>query len=151
MHIRLDDLRGPEIAALLQEHLADMYATSPPESVHALDLDGLRQPSIRFYTLWDSETLMGCGALKQHDAMHAEIKSMRVARAQRRQGVGERILLHLISVARTADIARLSLETGSQDFFIPARQLYTKHGFVECGPFADYGPDPNSVFMTRTL
>jgi putative acetyltransferase len=149
--IRLDDLRGPEIAALLQEHLADMHATSPRESVHALDLDQLRQPSIRFYTLWDGETLGGCGALKTHDAAHAEIKSMRVARTHRRQGVGERVLMHLLEVAQAAGVTRVSLETGAQDFFIPARRLYAKHGFAECRPFAGYRPDPNSVFMTRTL
>lgn len=151
LSIRLDDLRGPEIAALLQEHLADMHATSPPESVHALDLGRLRHPSISFYTLWDGTKLAGCGALKAHDATHAEIKSMRVARSYRRKGMGELVLAHLIAVARVSRIARLSLETGSQPFFEPARRLYAKHGFVECGPFADYGVDPNSVFMTKRL
>jgi len=149
--IRLDDLRGPEIAALLEEHLADMYATSPPESVHALDLDRLRQPEIRFYTVWEGSKLAGCGALKAHDPTHAEIKSMRVACSHRRRGIGERVLLHLLEVAREQGYRRLSLETGSQPFFVAARMLYAKHGFAECGPFADYAPDANSVFMTRTL
>ncbi len=151
MHIRIDDLRGPEIAALLQEHLADMHATSPRESVHALDLDGLRVPEITFWTVWDGTVLTGCGALKQHDAALAEIKSMRVARPYRRQGVAVELMRHLLAVAAERGYTRLSLETGSQAYFEPARRLYAKHGFVECGPFAGYRPDPNSVFMTRSL
>lgn len=149
--IRLDDLRGPEIAALLEEHLADMYATSPPESVHALDLDRLRQPSIRFYTLWQGPVLAGCGALKAHDAALAEIKSMRVARTHRRQGVGEALLQNLLNVARELGHTQVRLETGSQPFFEPARRLYGKYGFTVCGPFADYRIDPNSVFMSKLL
>jgi len=151
MNIRIDDLRGPEIAALLQEHLADMHATSPRESVHALDLDGLRQPEITFWTVWDGTALAGCGAFKQHDAGHAEIKSMRVAGAYRRRGVASLLMQHLLSVATERGYHRLSLETGSQPYFEPARRLYAKYGFVECGPFADYRPDPHSVFMTRPL
>lgn len=151
MHIRIDDLRGPEIAALLQEHLADMHATSPRESVHALDLDGLRVPEITFWTVWDGTVLAGCGALKQHDAALAEIKSMRVAKPYRRQGVAVELMRHLLAVAAERGYTRLSLETGSQAYFEAARRLYSRHGFVECGPFASYRPDPNSVFMSKAL
>ena len=120
MKIILDDLKGPEIAALLTEHLEDMRATSPPESVHALDLDGLRQPNIRFWTLWDGRNLAGCGALKWLDAEHAEIKSMRTAATYKQQGVASQILQHLINDAKAAGVQRLSLETGSMAFFLPA-------------------------------
>lgn len=151
MKIILDDLKGPEIAALLTEHLEDMRATSPPESVHALDLDGLRQPNIRFWTLWDGRNLAGCGALKWLDAEHAEIKSMRTAATYKQQGVASQILQHLINDAKAAGVQRLSLETGSMAFFQPARNLYAKFGFELCGPFADYTLDPNSLFMTKKL
>ncbi|MCR4534660.1 GNAT family N-acetyltransferase [Shewanella xiamenensis] len=151
MRIILDDLKGPEIAALLTEHLEDMRATSPPESVHALDLDGLRQPNIRFWTLWDGRNLAGCGALKWLDAEHAEIKSMRTAATYKQQGVASQILQHLINDAKAAGVQRLSLETGSMAFFQPARNLYAKFGFELCGPFADYTLDPNSVFMTKNI
>ncbi|MCH7421926.1 GNAT family N-acetyltransferase [Shewanella sp. MM_2022_3] len=151
MKIILDDLKGPEIAALLTEHLEDMRATSPPESVHALDLDGLRQPNIRFWTLWDGRNLAGCGALKWLDAEHAEIKSMRTAATYKQQGVASQILQHLINDAKAAGVQRLSLETGSMAFFLPARSLYAKFGFELCGPFADYTLDLNSLFMTKRL
>ncbi|MFB2654387.1 Uncharacterized N-acetyltransferase YsnE [Shewanella putrefaciens] len=151
MKIILDDLKGPEIAALLTEHLEDMRATSPPESVHALDLDGLRQPNIRFWTLWDGRNLAGCGALKWLDAEHAEIKSMRTAATYKQQGIASKVLQHLINDAKAAGVQRLSLETGSMAFFQPARNLYAKFGFELCGPFADYVLDPNSLFMTKRL
>lgn len=151
MKIILDDLKGPEIAALLTEHLEDMRATSPPESVHALDLDGLRQPNIRFWTLWDCQNLAGCGALKWLDAEHAEIKSMRTAATYKQQGIASKVLQHLINDAKAAGVQRLSLETGSMAFFQPARNLYAKFGFELCGPFADYVLDPNSLFMTKKL
>ncbi|ABK46564.1 MULTISPECIES: GNAT family N-acetyltransferase [Shewanella] len=151
MKIILDDLKGPEIAALLTEHLEDMRATSPPESVHALDLDGLRQPNIRFWTLWDGRNLAGCGALKWLDAEHAEIKSMRTAATYKQQGIASKVLQHLINDAKAAGVQRLSLETGSMAFFQPARNLYAKFGFELCGPFADYVLDPNSLFMTKKL
>ena len=146
--LRIDDLRGPEVAALLAEHLRDMHATSPRESVHALDLDRLRRPEITFWSLWDGTTLAGCGALKQVDSTHAEIKSMRTAAAYRGQGVATQVLLHILGVANERGYRRLSLETGSMGYFEPARRLYTKFGFVICAPFGDYQPDPNSVFMT---
>ncbi|MFB2754664.1 GNAT family N-acetyltransferase [Shewanella xiamenensis] len=151
MKIILDDLKGPEIAALLTEHLEDMRATSPPESVHALDLDGLRQPNIRFWTLWDGRNLAGCGALKWLDTEHAEIKSMRTAATYKQQGIASKVLQHLINDAKAAGVQRLSLETGSMAFFLPARSLYAKFGFELCGPFADYTLDPNSLFMTQKL
>jgi putative acetyltransferase len=136
---------------LLAEHLRDMYATSPPESVHALDLDALRQPAIHFWTLWDGTQLAGCGALKALDAQHAEIKSMRTAAAYRQRGVASRLLQHLLNEAQRCGYQRVSLETGSMAYFEPARQLYSKFGFTECGPFADYVLDPHSVFMTLAL
>lgn len=149
--IRVDDLRGPEIAALLQEHLNDMYATSPAESVHALDLDRLRHPSITFWTVWDGATLAGCGALKEIDAKLAEIKSMRTAHSHRRRGVARHLLHHMLNVARERGYERLSLETGSPEYFAPARTLYESMGFTYCGPFADYVDDPYSQFMTIRL
>lgn len=151
MRIELDDLHRPAIHALLDEHLAQMRATSPPESVHALDLDALRAPSISFWSLWEGDTLLGCGALKQLDPQHGEIKSMRTAQDQRRRGAGRTMLAHLIAEARARGYRRLSLETGSQAAFEPARALYRSAGFVPCPPFADYIEDPNSVYMTRWL
>ncbi len=151
MILRLDDLRGPEIRALLEEHLADMRRISPPESVHALDLDALRRPEISFWTVWEGDALLGCGALKQLDATHGEIKSMRTGREHRGKGVARFVLTHILEEARRRGYARLSLETGSQPEFEPARALYASVGFDFCGPFADYVLDPNSVFMTLTL
>jgi putative acetyltransferase len=151
MRIRLDDLSQPEVHALLDEHLAEMRRLSPPESVHALDLGALRRPEISFWTLWSGSDLLGCGALKQLDASHAEIKSMRTATAHRRRGVARTMLEHLVQEARQRSYARLSLETGAEDAFAPARALYASFGFTYCAPFADYTNDPNSVFMTRLL
>lgn len=151
MLIRVDDLRGPEVAALLTEHLRCMHEHSPPESVHALDLDKLRQPEITFWTLWSGAELAGCGAIKELDSGHAEIKSMRTDYAYLRRGVAARILQHIIAEARHRGYQRLSLETGSMDYFAPAWELYSKHGFVDCGPFGDYEEDPYSRFMTLSL
>lgn len=151
MLIRKDDLRGPEIAALLEAHLQLMRSTSPPESTHALDLGGLRKPEITFWTLWDGETLLGCGALKDLGEGHGEIKSMHTAQAARGRGVARRLVEHIIAEARRRGYRRLSLETGSMEAFAPARGLYAGFGFAYCAPFADYLPDPNSVFMTLDL
>ena len=151
MHIRLDDLSGPQIRALLEEHLRGMHALSPPESVHALDLDGLRRPEMSFWTVWDGDALMGCGALKELDATHGEIKSMRTAREHLRRGVGRAMLEHILRTARERGYARLSLETGAVPGFEAAVALYQRFGFVDCGPFADYKPDPYSRFMTLAL
>lgn len=151
MKILIDDLTGPEIAELLNEHLRDMYATSPAESVHALDLEKLRKPGITFWSVWDNLQLMGCGALKELDPTHAEIKSMRSSNRFRGQGAGKKMLEHILQVATERQYQRLSLETGPQDFFIPARKLYERYGFEYCGPFGDYVEDPYSVFMTKAL
>ena len=151
MEIKLDDLSGPEIRALLKEHLRNMHSISPPESVHALDLDGLRKPEITFWTVWSGDELLGCGALKEIDARHGEIKSMRTAAAHRRNGVGRAVLTHIIGEALNRKYTRLSLETGSQDAFKPARRLYESFGFSYCPPFEGYFEDPNSVFMTKEL
>jgi putative acetyltransferase len=151
MHIKIDDLQGPEIYALLQEHLRSMHAHSPPESVHALDLDALRKPNITFWTAWDGPTLLGCGALKALGADHGELKSMRTVTAHLKQGVAQAMLLHILAEAQRRAYARVSLETGSVEAFAPARNLYAKNGFTYCGPFADYALDPFSVFMTKAL
>jgi putative acetyltransferase len=151
IEIRIDDLNGPEIHALLEEHLQQMRAQSPPESVHALDLGGLRRPDITFWTVWSGNDLLGCGALRELDAMHGEIKSMRSANAHRRRGTGRAMLEHILDEAKRRGYRRLSLETGSQPAFEPARTLYARYGFAPCAPFGDYGEDPNSTFMTRTL
>ena len=151
MHIRVDDLRGPEIAALLETHMALMRSISPPDSVHALDLERLRAPNIAFWTAWNGADLLGCGALKQLDARHGEIKSMHTAARWRGRGVAAALLAHIVAQAQTRGYRRLSLETGSQMEFAPARAMYARHSFIECGPFGDYRPDPNSVFMTRGL
>ncbi len=151
MEIRIDDLTSPEIAELLEEHLRDMYAASPPESVHALDLSKLRKPEITFWSAWVGSDLVGCGALKELEPGHAEIKSMRSANRFRGTGVGKKMLEHILQVAREREYARLSLETGTQDFFLPARKLYERYGFEYCGPFADYAEDPYSAFMTLSL
>ncbi|MEO5669640.1 MAG: GNAT family N-acetyltransferase [Ramlibacter sp.] len=151
MKIETDDLSRPEIHALLNEHLQNMYELSPPESVHALDLDKLRQPEITFWSAWDGTQLLGCGALKELDGKHGEVKSMRTPAALRRKGAGRAILAHIVAVARSRSYERLSLETGSQDAFKPAQRLYESFGFTPCGPFGDYTDDPNSVFMTLHL
>jgi putative acetyltransferase len=151
MHIELDDLSRPEIHALLNEHLHNMYALSPPESVHALDLDRLRSPAISFWTAWEGAQLLGCGALKQLDARHGEIKSMRTPDALRRRGAARAILNHIIAVARSRGYQRLSLETGSMEAFRPAQKLYESAGFSYCGPFGEYLDDPNSAYMTLQL
>ncbi|MEN1989564.1 MULTISPECIES: GNAT family N-acetyltransferase [Paenibacillus] len=151
MEIRVDDLSGNQVKALIAEHLAGMFADSPPESVHALDLEGLKRPEVTFWCAWEGEELMGCGAMKELDSQHGELKSMRTAAAHLRKGVARNILAHIIEVAKERGYKRLSLETGSMDSFIPARKLYEDFGFSYCGPFADYAPDPNSAFMTKEL
>ena len=153
IEIRRDDLTDPRIAEFLAEHLQDMRATSPPESVHALDLDQLRHASVSFWSAWceDGAALAGTGALKRLDVTHAEVKSMRTATRLRGQGVARQILGHLVTEARAMGFERLSLETGTQPFFEPAHRLYLAHGFEPCGPFGAYRQDPNSRYLTRTL
>ena len=149
--IKRDDLSGGAIRALLEEHLRHMHSLSPPESVHALDLSGLKHPAVTFWTIWDGEELVGCGALKALDARHGEVKSMRTTTSRRRTGAGRAMLEHILAEAIARGYTRLSLETGSMDAFAPARTLYASHGFVECAPFGDYREDPNSTFMTKAL
>jgi len=151
MRIELDDLLRLEVHDLLREHLANMYELSPPESVHALDLAKLRGPEITFWTIWDGSCLLGCGALKELSPTHGEVKSMRTPRALRRKGAGRAILTHIVAEARARGYRRLSLETGAHAAFAPAQTLYLSFGFTRCGPFGDYKPDPNAVFMTLEL
>ena len=151
MDIKIDDLRGSEIVELLREHLENMAQNSPPQSMHALSLEELRKPEITFWTVWSNSELMGCGALKELDPQHGEIKSMRTASKHRRQGVAATLLEHILDEARRRHYKRVSLETGSMDAFAPAQKLYARFGFKKCGPFADYVEDPNSVFMTKEL
>jgi putative acetyltransferase len=151
VHIERDDLSRPEIAELLKEHLASMFVHSPPESVHALPIEGLRSPDITFWSVWENGELLGCGALKELDPQHGEIKSMRTASAHVRKGVARAVVRHIIAEAKRRGYRRLSLETGSMAAFEPARQLYAACGFSYCEPFGDYANDPNSVFMTLEL
>lgn len=151
MKIILDDLSGAEIAAFLKQHIEDMKSVSPPESKHALDLDGLKDPSVIFWSAYEHSELVGCGALKKLDQFHAEIKSMRTAASARGKGVGSKLLQHILDHAKLSGYRKLSLETGSMDFFEPARRLYLKHGFCFCEPFGDYKKDPYSQFMQRIL
>ena len=149
MQIRIDDLSGPDIAQFLDDHIKDMKSVSPPESKHALDLEGLRQPDITFWTVWDDQQLIACGAIKELSADHAEIKSMRTDASCRGKGIASRLLQYILDEAQRRGYRRVSLETGSMPFFAPARQLYAKFGFQYCTPFASYQEDPNSVFMMR--
>src|SRR5262245_2707589 len=151
MEIRIDDLTGREISELLREHLANMAENSPPESIHALNIEQLRQPDITFWSVWSDDGLLGCGALKELNARHGEIKSMRTAANHRRKGVAAKLLEHILEEAKRRNYKRVSLETGSMDAFAPAHNLYARFGFTKCGPFADYVEDPNSVFMTRLV
>jgi putative acetyltransferase len=151
MDIRVDDLSRPPVQALLEEHLRHMHQLSPPESVHALPIGALRGPGITFWSVWEGEQLLGCGALKELDAAHGEIKSMRTAAAHRRRGVARALLEHILAEARRRGYSRLSLETGSNEPFEAARRLYAAFGFAPCGPFAAYVDDPNSAFMTRLV
>ncbi|MEO3825244.1 GNAT family N-acetyltransferase [Actinomadura sp. B10D3] len=151
MEIVVDDLSGPEIAAFLQEHVEEMRAITPLESKHALDLDGLRKPEVTFWSVLDGGAVVGCGALKRLDVEHAELKSMRTTSVRKRSGIGSLLLEHILGEARRMGFTRVSLETGSAEFFLPARRLYEKFGFGYCEPFAGYRPDRHSVFMTRPL
>jgi putative acetyltransferase len=149
--IKNGPLSDPRVIALLEHHLTTARAQTAPGSAHALDLSGLAAPDVSFWTIWDSETLLGTGAMKRLCDTHGEVKSMHTTQAARRRGVGRAMLSHIVEHARSAGLLRLSLETGSWDYFRPAIALYAAHGFVECGPFGDYRLDPNSVFMTLDL
>lgn len=149
--IREDDLRGPEIIALLEAHLDFARTVTPPGSVHALDLDRLRAPEVTFWSMWSGATLVGCGALKELSPDHAEIKSMHTVASHRGQGVAAQLLTHILGVARARGYGRISLETGTMAAFAPARKLYAGFGFQPCPPFANYFEDPNSICMTLVL
>lgn len=151
MRIIDGDFGDARVLDLLRTHLTHSRGQTAPGSAHALDLTGLQAPGISFWTIWEDDALLGCGALKRLAADHGEVKSMHTAQAMRRKGIGSAMLAHIIATARARDMARLSLETGSWDYFRPARALYARHGFVECAPFADYVLDPNSVFMRLDL
>lgn len=151
MEIRIDHLSNPAVVGLLQEHLRDMAMHSPPESVHALDLEALRKPEMTFWTVWQNSQLLGCGALKELDPHHGEIKSMRTAAGHLRKGVAAFLMQHILDEAQRRCYRRLSLETGSMAAFLPAREMYGRFGFELCLPFADYVEDPYSVFMTKEL
>jgi len=149
--LRIDDLRGEAIIRLLDDHLRDCATHSPPGSVHALDLDALRQPQVTFWSAWQGDELLGCGALRELDPRHGEIKSMRTASRHLRKGVAAAMLVHIVGEARRRGYRRLSLETGSMAAFEPARRMYARFGFTECAPFGPYVDDPYSTFMTRDL
>jgi putative acetyltransferase len=151
MEIKIDNLSGSEIAEFLEEHIREMKSVSPPESKHALDLEGLRKPEITFWTAWEDDRLIGCGAIKELDAERAEIKSMRTTASYRGQGIASILLQHMLNEAKLRGYRCISLETGSMPFFEPARNLYTKYGFEYCAPFSTYREDPNSIFMTMKL
>jgi putative acetyltransferase len=149
--ISIDDPRTADVRGLLERHLAFTNSQSPPEDVHALDVDGLLDPSVTFFSFRDDGVLLGVGALKELDASHAEVKSMHTAQAARGRGVARAILDHILAVARERGYTRISLETGAMEAFAPARTLYATAGFTPCGPFADYRLSPNSTFMTLSL
>jgi putative acetyltransferase len=151
MRIEIDDLSRPHVHALLTEHLADMHATSPAESVHALDLSGLRGSDVTVWTAWEADALLGIVALKELSPDHGELKSMRTTGAARGRGVASSLLVHVLDDARRRGYGRVSLETGTQDYFAAARRLYVRHGFAECPPFADYVVDPSSAFFSLSL
>jgi len=151
MDIRVGELRNKEVIALLQEHHEDMLSHSPVESVHALDLNALEAPDITFWSFWINNKLAGVGALKEIDAEHGEIKSMRTSTNHLRQGVAGKLLEHIIEQANIRSYKRLSLETGTMGAFIPAHKLYQLFGFQECEPFGDYKEDPYSMFMTKSI
>jgi putative acetyltransferase len=151
MRIIEDSLEGPEIRALLETHFAGMLANSPEGSCHFLDFEGLKGPGVTFWSIWDDASLMGCGALKQHDSKLGEVKSMRTHADHLRKGAGAAMLEHIIATARERRLLRLSLETGSGEAFDAAHRLYLRYGFEYCSPFGDYQEDPFSRFMTLVL
>jgi putative acetyltransferase len=149
--IEVDDPRRDDVRALLEQHLSFAREVTPPEDIHALDLEGLLDPAITFFSLRDDGRLLGVGAIKQLDPHHAELKSMHTAKEMRRRGVGRAMLDHLLAVAVDLGVDRVSLETGAMEAFAPARSLYAAAGFVPCGPFGDYSASANSAFMTLFL
>ena len=151
MKIVLDDLSGKDIEAFLAEHMADMRAAAPPESMHALEMESLKCPEITFWSVYLEGQIVGCGAIKELNEWHGEIKSMRTAESVRGRGIASNLLLRILVIAKSKGYSRVSLETGSDGCFKPARNLYARHGFQFCPPFSSYREDPNSVFMSRGL
>ena len=151
MHIVEGGLDDPRVIALLDTHVTRARAETAAGSAHALDLAGLKAPDMTFWSAWEGDQVVGVGALRQISPEHGEIKSMHTAESARGRGVGSALLRRILETARARGMRRLSLETGSWAYFLPARALYSRHGFVECGPFGEYGEDPNSVFMTLDL
>tara|TARA_B100000945_G_scaffold306579_1_gene294177 strand:- start:803 stop:1261 length:459 start_codon:yes stop_codon:yes gene_type:complete len=142
---------NPDVNALLKKHFSELRAVSPAGSTHVLDIDGLKVNTIKFWSLWENNQIIGCGALKFLENGHGEFKSIRVADNFRKKGIGEKIIFHLIGEAKKFNIEKLSVETGSGDFFLPARKLFKKFKFIECPPFAHYKEDPNSCYFTLKL
>jgi len=145
------DFDDPRVRALLAHHVSSARENSPPGTSYALDLSGLRTPDVRFWTAWDGETLVAMGALKRLDARHGEVKSMHTLAARRRSGVASAMLGHILAAARAAGMTRVSLETGTNDSYLAARELYKRHGFVPCDPFGDYLPSAHNCFFTLEL
>ena len=145
------NFENPEVNELLNKHFIELRSVSPEGSAHVLDITGLKDQSIKFWSLWDNNQLIGCGALKFLEKNHGEFKSIRVADKFRKSGIGEKIIEHLVEEAKKLEISKLSIETGAGDFFIPARKLFSKFGFKKCIPFAHYKEDPNSCYYTLDL
>ena len=145
------NFNNPKVNELLTKHFIELRSVSPAGSTHVLDITGLKDQSIKFWSLWDNDELIGCGALKFLDKIHGEFKSIRVVDKFRKKGVGEKIINHLIEEAKKLGIKKLSIETGSGKFFEPARKLFINFGFQPCLPFAHYKEDPNSCFYTKDL
>ena len=144
-------LEDPQVVRLLSVHLSNAREQTAPGSAHALNTSGLMAPEISFWSAWEETNLLAVGAMKRLSKNHGEVKSMHTAEIARRRGIGSAMLQHIINAARNAGITKLSLETGSWAYFQPAVALYKRHGFVECGPFDEYKPDPNSIFFTRDM
>ncbi|WP_409292475.1 GNAT family N-acetyltransferase [Peribacillus sp. SCS-37] len=151
MEIRMDDLTNPVVQELIREHLKGMEENSPPESIHALGIEKLKQPGVSFWCAWEGSELLGCGALKELSPVHGEVKSMRTSSRHLRKGTAKRLLQHILDECSNRGYKKVSLETGSMEAFAPARKLYENFGFRYCGPFAEYVEDPNSFFMEMEL
>jgi putative acetyltransferase len=142
---------GADLSLLMERHTADMHAETPPESIHMMDASALAIPEVSFFVMREDGRAIGMGAFKRLDAAHGEIKSMHVLHEVRGRGLSKAMLSHLEAEARATGLTRLSLETGAEPIFVPARELYARAGYAECPPFGSYKPDPHSVFMTKTL
>ena len=151
IEIKLDDLSGDSIKKLLQTHLTNAALHSPQDAIFALDLEALKAPEISFWSVWQNEEILACGAIKMLDKEHAEIKSMHTLEKARGKGIGNQLVNHIIQQARAKNIKRLSLETGTADAYFPAHRLYKRHGFQECPAFSDYQESIHSLYMTKSI